>query len=745
MRIKGTNVIIKKPRKPHNIQGSISYIILLLVLAFFLFYFTRCDQCYKDNTCCESNDLKLLCGADCEGEIIGSNTQNDCIGGWGEWSDCTVECGGGLSERTYSIFKEKVGEGRGCYYQDMEKQNRVCNIEPCSNDCNGYWTDWGNCSNICKPGGIREKTFIITNAQGIGGDVCRDYNGNEITQGTTMSDYCNTDVDCPINCEGRWSEWSQCSKECINHVDEEPGIREKTFTVQHQAQYGGIECPAADNTVSILPCNEDILCHTQDCEGTWSTPTPCDKECGGGIQFEYYSIPEDTLNRGNVCPHSDGTTRTQVCNTDPCPINCEGSWVYEDGCVADTDNNIETPDVNVICGPSMKQMTYTVSVEDQYGGSLCFDHTNTQRRGGDTFRRECGIHDVFDDGVEVGQRFQNTYNSFDCNDCTINQYVDQNRNCVDCPQGEMNLIITNPIDGITTCSQFECPVDQKISGNECINCPEGQNNQNHIRSNGMHRQTECEDIICEVDQYVSGTAAGVVGQCVDCLPHRERPFRDNVNNGDTSCSDIHCSANEYVRYGYCLACPAGFQNRNSDGDSRYINRFSNTLNNCLNDQQQTPGTAGVVADTGGEEIESYTWIISGSDDCQATCSNYGVALANTDISYGCEDGNWNINTANKANRVVNMALLAEDGNVVTGNNCDSSSPPVCVYSCNTFNTVAGDDDNYNLVPYINKGADQDSCKMAELDEAFSVCSLSSGDSNRNDNDFRICRCTGTPQ
>ena len=64
----------------------------------------------------------------------------------------------------------------------------------------------------------------------------------------------------------------------------------------------------------------------------------------------------------------------------------------------------------------------------------------------------------------------------------------------------------------------------------------------------MHRQTECEDIICEVDQYVSGTAAGVVGQCVDCLPHRERPFRDNVNNGDTSCSDIHCSANEYVHF-----------------------------------------------------------------------------------------------------------------------------------------------------------------------------------------------------
>ena len=32
MRIKGTNVIIKKPRKPHNIQGSISYIIFTAIL-----------------------------------------------------------------------------------------------------------------------------------------------------------------------------------------------------------------------------------------------------------------------------------------------------------------------------------------------------------------------------------------------------------------------------------------------------------------------------------------------------------------------------------------------------------------------------------------------------------------------------------------------------------------------------------------------------------------------------------------
>ena len=59
--------------------------------------------------------------------------------------------------------------------------------------------------------------------------------------------------DDPINCEGSWSKWSNCSAECGG------GTQTKTYTVTTQPQYGGSPCPTTPETQSCntQPCIDD--------------------------------------------------------------------------------------------------------------------------------------------------------------------------------------------------------------------------------------------------------------------------------------------------------------------------------------------------------------------------------------------------------------------------------------------------------------------------------------------------------
>ena len=95
----------------------------------------------------------------------------DCAGSWGDWSECSKTCGGGTKSREYSVNTPAENGGRECPKEDGENENESCNTQGCPVDCVGSWGDWSECS---KKYGIGEKfkEYTITTPVANGGQAC---------------------------------------------------------------------------------------------------------------------------------------------------------------------------------------------------------------------------------------------------------------------------------------------------------------------------------------------------------------------------------------------------------------------------------------------------------------------------------------------------------------------------------------------------------------------------------------------
>lgn len=131
-------------------------------------------------------------------------------------------------------------------------------VAPAMVDCVGSWVADGECSEPCGPDGVVSSSFVVTRVAQNGGAECT------AADGDTSSNACNTNVQCPIDCDGVWTEWSVCPVPCGG------GTSIRSYTILAEAQHGGT-------------CELQDAVETQDCNIAPCPPPPAEPtDCDGG-------------------------------------------------------------------------------------------------------------------------------------------------------------------------------------------------------------------------------------------------------------------------------------------------------------------------------------------------------------------------------------------------------------------------------------------------------------------------------
>ena len=294
-------------------------------------------------------------GVDCPAEqsetaTVPCQTQEcpvDCEGSWDGWGSCSATCGGGMQSQTYRVSVAAEFGGQSCPRADGAVASQNCETQACPVDCVGEWNSWGSCSHSCGADGTRQRTFGVSQVAAHGGEQCA------YTAGESDSESCNTNVDCPVDCIGAWSDWDfACSVSCGG------GFDTRTFVVETEAAFGGVECANDDGETSTRDCSTQDC--PVDCEGEWQPWGSCTTTCGSaGTRTREFAISVEAQHGGAACTYNDGADDVDECvDMDPCAIDCEGSWSEYGEC-------------DKTCGTGVKYKTFVVTTEADFGGSEC--------------------------------------------------------------------------------------------------------------------------------------------------------------------------------------------------------------------------------------------------------------------------------------------------------------------------------------------------------------------------------------
>ena len=117
---------------------------------------------------CEANDGALQREA-CDRSVC----SEDCAGYWGQWEGCTVSCGsGGQRKRTYIVTQqaERGGLTSTCEADaGAEELEYGCNAEvPCPVNCAGSFGEWSDCTAECG-GGSQTRAYRVDTPAAHGG------------------------------------------------------------------------------------------------------------------------------------------------------------------------------------------------------------------------------------------------------------------------------------------------------------------------------------------------------------------------------------------------------------------------------------------------------------------------------------------------------------------------------------------------------------------------------------------------
>eukprot|EP01046_Picozoa_sp_COSAG06_P008208 COSAG06_NODE_412_length_16042_cov_52.419934_15_plen_446_part_00 len=183
--------------------------------------------------------------------------------------------------------------------------------------CVAAWVA-SDCSEPCGPQGLSTHTYVMTTAGNTNGQpLCEPPAATAFELGSTEIHACNTDILCPVDCTGAFTEWSACSLPCGG------GTQVREFIVTAVAEHGG-ECPSL-GVLQTQDCNTDACPPPPpdpvSCVGDFGEFGECSDPCGPSGLFTRTFIVETAASHGGLnCIASAGDIDTQPCNTDvECP------------------------------------------------------------------------------------------------------------------------------------------------------------------------------------------------------------------------------------------------------------------------------------------------------------------------------------------------------------------------------------------------------------------------------------------
>jgi len=202
------------------------------------------------------------------------------------------------------------------------------------------------------------------------------YNGEcEAKHGDTRSVACTVKEPrgCPVNCVGKYSEFTECkpTKKCGSTE----GTKSRKYTITTPAAWGGIKCPRADNSDEVEDCTVPLVpCPPEDCTGFLES-APCvqnvchDKTGSApGTESQVYRVTKDAKYGGKACPYKHNEVVKKACEVPAkdvkrCPIDCVGHWSEPTECKA-----IEPCG----CPKGTQTASFVVTRQAEFGGKTCF-------------------------------------------------------------------------------------------------------------------------------------------------------------------------------------------------------------------------------------------------------------------------------------------------------------------------------------------------------------------------------------
>jgi hypothetical protein len=245
-------------------------------------------------------------------------------GDWSEWSNCGgATCGiEALQHRTRVVATPATFDGAGCGALKMVRKCSADGLR-CPVDCEmSPWgvAPWGECSECSKScgGGVQYCTRKVVLPAEAGGKGCGQearmlpcHASLQALNGTTPKERRERfePIPCPEDCVvGDWGGYippgdGACSASCGG------GEQARVRQVLHKAKHGGSKCPML---TEARECNTQPCPHK--CEVTaWTKWYPCSLSCGGGVQVRLRSVEQAALGAG--MPPCPALSEQRSCNT----------------------------------------------------------------------------------------------------------------------------------------------------------------------------------------------------------------------------------------------------------------------------------------------------------------------------------------------------------------------------------------------------------------------------------------------